>query len=89
MKVTSLIIQPQRSYSEPGKGNPMKAVVKLNSENSTVESVLSEETMRRVLDLVADEIAANAKENIDQFVSAVTAIEGDKSTALLEGTTNE
>ena len=83
MKITSLTIAPKMSYSKPSAGNPMRAVVKLDNENSSVECVLSDETMRRLLDLCADEIAANAKRNIDDFVSAVSAIENEKHTVLL------
>lgn len=60
-------------------------MVKLNSDTSTVEAVLSEETMLKMLDLCAEEIAANAKRNVDAFAAAVTSIEGDKSAALLAG----
>ena len=75
MKLTSLIIQHSNPYSSSIEGNPMKAVVKLASEHSTVETVLSDETMRRVLDLVAGEIAENTKRNVADFVDAVSQIE--------------
>ncbi|MGB1215064.1 MAG: hypothetical protein ACPG4X_16980 [Pikeienuella sp.] len=83
MKLTSLIISPERSYSAIGEDNPLKAVVKLASKNSTVECVLSEETMHRLLDLCAEEIAVNAERRVQEFVSSVTAITGDKSAALI------
>ncbi len=89
MQVTSLEIKPTRTWDSISEKNPLRAVVKLASKESTVECVLREETMRKMLDLVADEIAASAKENIDQFVAAVTAIDADKSAALIEGTSNE
>jgi hypothetical protein len=83
MKLTSLTIQPQTSWNPAGPNNPLRAVVKLNSDNSTVECVLSEDTMRKMLDLCAAEIAANAERNIRDFVAAVTAIDDGKSAALL------
>ena len=85
MKLTELTIRPTRSYQGLGPDNPLKAVVKLSSEASTVECVLSEETMHRMLDLCAEEIAANARRNVDDFVAAVSAIDGPKSAALVEG----
>lgn len=83
MKLTELTIAPQRAWSPPSADNPLKAVVKLNSDNSTVECVLSDATMRKLLDLCADEVAANARANVDDFVAAVSAIDEQKSTALL------
>ena len=85
MKLTSLIIAPTNSYREPSASNPLRAVVKLNSENSTVECVLSDETMRRMLDLCADEIAQNARKNVEEFVSAVSAIDVGKADLMIEG----
>lgn len=84
MKLTSLIISPTISYAKLGPANPMKAVVKLASKDSTVETVLSDETMRRVLDLVAVEIAANAERNMQEFVASVSQIESG-ATALIGG----
>ena len=84
MKLTELRIAPTRSYDGFGPDNPLKAVVKLATDSSTIECVLSAETMRKMVDLCATEIAENARKNVDEFVSAVTAIEGNKSAALIE-----
>ncbi len=83
MKLTELRIAPENAYRSIGAQNRMKAVVKLDSDGATVEAVLSEDTMLRMLDLCAEEIAANAKRNVDEFVAAVSSIEGRQSTALL------
>lgn len=85
MKLTSLTIAPTHSWERAGKKNPMKAVVKLESEGSTVECVLSESSMLLMLDLCAQEIADQAEKRVQEFRSAVTEIEGRKSTALIEG----
>ena len=85
MKLTSLHIAPTNSWSEPSADNPLRAVVKLNSKDSTVECVLSDETMRKMLDLCADEIAQNARKNVEEFVSAVTAIDVGKADLMIEG----
>lgn len=85
MKLTSLIIAPTNSWSEPGTDNPLRAVVMLNSKDSTVECVLSDETMRKMLDLCADEIAQNARKNVEEFVSAVSAIDVGKADLMIEG----
>lgn len=83
MKLTSLTIQPERAYSSLGHDNPLKAVVKLESEKSTVECVLSEDVMHKMLDLCADEIARNAADRVNEFRDAVTAIQGEKHTAMI------
>lgn len=83
MKLTALTIAPQRSYSPPSEKNPLRAVVKLDSDNTSVEVVLSDDAMRRMLALVADEIAAAAKANVAEFVAAVSAIDADKAGALI------
>ena len=85
MKVTELRIAPLYSWKAAGPDNPLRAVVKLNSKDSTVECVLSESAMYRMLDLCAEEIAENAKRQVDEFAQAVTAITGDKSHKLIEG----
>ena len=83
MKLTSLTIAPRNTWERVSAKNPLKAAVKLESENSSVEVVLSEESMRRMIDLVAVEIAENAKRNVDEFRAAVSAIEGNKAPTLL------
>lgn len=83
MKLTSLTIAPQRSYSPVSDKNPLRAVVKLDNETSSVEVVLSDESMRRMLALVADEVAAAAVRNVGDFCAAVTAIDADKASALI------
>lgn len=85
MKLTSLTISPTSSWQSLGPKNPMRAVVKIEDDKSAVECVLSDETMRKLLNLCASEIADNAARNVADFVSAVTAIEGDKATAMLDG----
>ena len=85
MKLTSLTIAPQTSYRPVSAENPLRAVVKLDSEKSTVECVLSDESMRKMLDLCAAEIAQQAKAQVEQFAAAVTAIEGNAGVALIEG----
>lgn len=85
MKLTSLTIAPQNSWSKLSPSNPLRAVVKLESEASTVECVLSDESMRLMLDLCANEIAANAEKNVREFVAAVNAIDAGQSAVLIGG----
>ncbi len=85
MKLTSLTISGTHSWSPPGEKNPLRAVVKLDTDKSTVECVLSEGTMRKMLELCADEIAESARKNVDDFVAAVSAIEVGKADLLIEG----
>jgi len=83
MKLTELTIAPTRKYRTIDDDNPLRAVVKLQSDHSTVECVLSDATMQLLLDICADEIAENAAANIQDFRAAVMAITGRKSTALI------
>lgn len=83
MQMTELKIAPTHLYQERGPKNPMRAVVKLADDKSTVECVLSDEAMRKLLDLVAEEVALNAERNVREFVAAVTAIDTEKSTAMI------
>jgi len=83
MKLTALTIAPKHSWNPVGAKNPLRAVVKLNNETSSVEVVLSDESMRRMLALVADEIAAAAKANVGDFVAAVAAIDADKASVMI------
>ncbi|MDF3607523.1 hypothetical protein PE067_16065 [Paracoccus sp. DMF-8] len=83
MKLTSLTIAPQNSWQAVGPNNKLRAVVKLSNENSTVECVLSDDATRRMIDLCAEEIAANAERNVREFVAAVNAIDVGKAAALI------
>lgn len=80
MKLTELRIGPARSWDS---ASPLVARVKLESEGSTVECNLSDESVRRILALCADEVAANAERNVREFVAAVTAVNADKAAALI------
>ena len=82
MKITSLIISPVRSYSDLGPKNPLRAVVKLSDEKSTVETVIPDEMMQPLLDMVSGIVAEAAKKNVAEFVGAVSAIEAPDATAL-------
>lgn len=85
MKLTSLTISPSRNWEAPGEKNPLKAVVKLATEQSTIECVLSEESMHRMIEVCADEIAKQAQARVGEFVSAVTQIDAGKSDLMIEG----
>ena len=83
MQMTSLIIAPQQSYRAPAPDNPMRAVVKLASDNSVVECVLSDETMRKLVDLCAAEIARDAAEKLAEFCQQVATLDADAGPALI------
>ena len=85
MKLTELNIKPTHTWQGISAENPLKAVIKLQSDDSTVETVLSHETMMKMLDLVASEIAINAKQNVDRFVEAVCAVDHDSAATTLIG----
>jgi hypothetical protein len=81
MKITSLTISPVRSYSALSSDNHLRAVVKLSDEKSSVETVIPEEMMLPLLDMVAGLVAKAAQKNVADFAAAVSAIEqvGTKS----------
>lgn len=82
MKMTSLVIKPRNTWEPVSRKNPLCAVVKLDADTSSVEVVLSDESMRKMLDLCAAEIAEQAKARIAEFHAAVTAIDADKAEML-------
>lgn len=83
MKLTELTIAPEHRWSPVGAENPLKAVVKVGSDRSNVECVLSDEAMHRILDVCAAEIAAGAEAGVREFVASVRTFEGPKSSALI------
>lgn len=83
MKLKELKIAPRNQYCELSSDNPLIAAVKLKTEYTVVECVLSDDVMRKMLDLCAAEIARSAQERVNEFVAAVTTLEGDKAPALL------
>jgi len=85
MKMTSLVISPKNSWESVGPKNPLRAVVKLSSKQSTIECVLSDESMRKMLDLCAQEIADQSAARVGEFVAAVSAIDAEKSNIMIEG----
>ena len=88
-KLTELHIRPETTYLPFGKNNPMIATVKLNSDQSVIETRLSSEVMHKILLLCQEEIINEAKRNMDEFVSTVTAIETPVEVELLELDTNK
>ena len=83
MKMTSLVIKADRSWNPVGSDNPLRAVVQLQDDKSSIEVVLSEDSMRRMIDLCADEIAEQARQRVGEFVQAVNTLENGKSQALI------
>lgn len=76
MKLTELRIAPKSDWSKVGPDNPMICTVKLNSENATVQTVLSDEQVQRVIALVQGIVAEAARVNVAAFVASVNQIEG-------------
>lgn len=82
MKITELKIAPKSRWASASEDNPTICTVKLESETATVETVLSEEQVRRVLMLVQDIVAEAAERNVKEFVAAVSQIEGQQPKTL-------
>ena len=85
MQMTSLIIAPEKSYCPVGPDNPMRAVVKLASDKSVVECVLSEETMHRLVSLCAAEIARESATKLAEFCQQVATLDAPGPALLGEG----
>lgn len=83
LKMTSLTIAPRTSWSPVGPENPLRATVKVQDEKSAIEVVLNDDTMRKMLDLVAIEVAEAAQQRMQEFVQHVTALEGSAGPALI------
>lgn len=75
MKLTELKIAPKNSWQAAGVNNPVICTVKLTSETATVETVLTDEQIQRVLDLVQHIVADAARRNVAEFVASVRQIE--------------
>jgi hypothetical protein len=75
MKLTELKIAPKSSWSAVSNSNPMICTVKLSSETATVETVLTDDEIHRVLDLVQHIVADAARRNVAEFVASVRQIE--------------
>lgn len=78
MKLTQLTIGPKHAWNIASKENPVICTVKLSSENATVETVLNDEQIQRVLDLVQNIVAEAARKNVAEFVASVRQIEAPK-----------
>lgn len=75
MKLTELKIGPKHSWASPSPENPIICTVKLSSEHATVETVLSEDQVQKVLALVQGIVAEAAKRNVADFVAQAQMIE--------------
>ena len=84
MQITSLVIQPEHSWQVPSNENPLRAVVKLNNKNSTVETVIPHDMMQPLLDLVSGIVSKAAQQNVAEFVASVSAIQSDAGTTKIE-----
>lgn len=69
MKLTSLRIEPKLSYADVSPSNPMMCKVKIQSENSLVETIVSDELCKQILDLVSGAIAVEAEREMQRFVA--------------------
>ena len=72
MKVSEINIAPVNQWRELSEENPLRASVKLLSDKTTVETVLDNDDMEELLELVEHIVARAAKRNVEQFVAAVS-----------------
>lgn len=81
MKLTELKIAPKHSWQVAGRDNPVICTVRLQSETATVETILNDEQIQRVLDLVQHIVAEAARKNVAEFVASVRQLEAPQVTA--------
>lgn len=78
MRLTELKIGPQHGWKAAGLDNPVICTVKLSSETATVETILTDDQIQRVLDLVQHIVAEAARKNVADFVASLRQIEAPK-----------
>lgn len=83
LKMTSLTIEPLTSWNPVGSKNPLRATVKVQGEKSAIEVVLNDDTMRKMLDLVAVEVTQAAQQRMQEFVQHFTAMDGSAGPAMI------
>lgn len=79
MKITQLTIGPRNSWDAK---SPTICTVKIASEAATVETVLNDDDLNRILDLVQGIVAEAGARNMAAFVDAVRTIDADKPKVL-------
>ena len=72
MQISEITISPVSRWNPLSEENPLRATVKLASDETTVETVLDEADMNELLAMVEHIIARAAKRNVEQFVAAVS-----------------
>ena len=80
MKITKLVIGPRANWDPKSE---TICTIQLASEKATVETVLSDDDLNRVLDLVQSIVADAAERNVAEFVNAIRQVEADKQTILI------
>lgn len=83
MKLTQLKIGARNEWGSQPEDRQMICTVKLESEKTTVETVLSDGDVQRVLDLIREVVSAAAERNVSAFVAAARAIEAVPERVLL------
>jgi hypothetical protein len=84
MKITELKIAPVRIYSAVSVDNPMRCTVKIENENTAVETVLSDEQMFSVLSLVQSIVADAAQANVEKFCALAQQIDTSANDLMIE-----
>lgn len=79
MKITSLKIEPRHSWKAVGEKNPMRAVVKLSNDETNVETIIPDDLIQPLIDLLAGIISEAAQRNVAEFAASCSAIGHDAS----------
>lgn len=83
MQLEKLTIGLRQPYAKPGPDNPYQAVLSVGYDNNRMQVELPSETCARLLELVADDVAAAAQVQISDFVRNALSVSRQQQ---IEGT---
>ena len=84
MQITELTIKAKHSWKAVAEDNPLQAVVKLSSHDAAVETLIPEEMMQPLIEMVSGIVSEAAQRNVAEFAAHVSALPASKQ-ASLEG----
>ena len=80
--LTELKIAPKHTWKDVSPENPLRCTVSLRSKETTVETVLGNDDMRKILDLVSVVVAEAAIRNTNAFCDAALGVDAIAATAI-------
>lgn len=84
MRITKLTIEPTKNWAAPGPTNPMRCVVKIDSDKTCVETILADAQVQQILDLIVGIVATAAEKNVSDFVSLARSVDASNLALIAE-----